>query len=273
MRVHTRNLLAILAFVFFLVPILAQPYYSMGTDTLYLDRHIDTLSEVDTGTVYWYNTTGEKISIAITETLPENDTWYSPLVLANQDTDLGVWVYPKIEAASIWNYTAWDSDTTGHIIAFDYRITIGDDTGEALQVSIGFSGDPDLFVTQRTYLTSNSYTRVTLTQAQYDMIDDGALAFADDAVQISIWEDDANHLINGAEVRLSMRFYSANNYVEFDQVLMLLGLCFFAIGLGMTTVINVTRKSKRYSSWRFRQHLRYQAYRYRARQKFRRRRR
>lgn len=277
MRKQTYQFFGLLAFILLLVPILVQPYYNVGTMTVYRDTHVDLVTEVDSSSFYYWNTTGSYLSYAPVETLPANDTWTMPLVAVAQDLTQSAYLYAKIEADTLFNVTAFDQDTTGHIISFDYRIQVDDDVGELLKLSIGIKNKDNLFIDQVTYVTSESLSRYTLTTADYDEIDDATSLLAGQYFLLTIYELDAQHLVTGATVTVEIIFYEESSYLVFDQVLLLVGIAFFVIGLVMTNAIDiqVSRRSKRYRSWRFRQHLRGQAYRYRwrSRRRFRYRRR
>lgn len=248
MNHQTKSLIGILAFVIIIVPLIAQPYYGLGTDTYYLSRHVDTLSFVDSNVFTYYNTTGDLETFSPTETLPENDTWTIPLVATAQDLDLSSSLTVKIEATTLWNITAFDQDSTVHISAFDFKMTFNDDVGETVKIRIGWGTvDDDMFLSERYYTTSNSWSRVSISTAQYDTIDDIQDAAASKNFVLIITENDAKHLIDDCEVQVWFRFFSANTYTEFDQILLILGFGFIIIGLVMTNAIEISRPRRRHT--------------------------
>ncbi len=272
--VSRRNLFLGLILALVIFPVLVQDQYDVDELALYngepttIALGADPLiGDHETKSTHYNSSDGASISSgSITETHVANGTWSVTLSLAVQDLDkkstINIAYDAQSSASDTWNATAFDVDTTDHIVAIGLRIETA--VATTLYYKCGLQDKTDSFT--GTIATSDSrVSMIYLDTAFYNWLDEYAVQAANDAFYFYIWENDAYQFVDAAVIEFEVHFYTETSMAQFESYMMYTGLGMILIAAAETRYFNPTGRRRR----------RGQGYRryHRARANFRRRRR
>lgn len=265
MRKATQHLLIVVCLVFLVQPYLIGSVWTAGSHTLYLNTEIDLATE-ETWTYGYYNTTGDYLSGNLVETLESNGTVSAPFVASAQDLDGHAYIVINIAPTTVFNLTAWLSDTTDGISHFAFRIGASEN-GVPVRCNIGFGASSyrEVLLAKQTVYTSDTQMKyVYVSAATKALLEDASAILSGSYLVVDLEEVNANEFINGNTIYFEIHFYTDALPTQLTEYLVAMGILDLILAFGMSRMWNPTWQrrrgyGRRYRRWRSRRryHRRY----------------
>lgn len=248
MRRATKHMLLIIIVIFLIEPYIIGASYDSDDLSVFANADL-TISQHATQMAY-FNTSGNWIGAADeTETQVSNGTWSVTWNAVSQDTDkratVGVEIASYGSPSTVINATAWDQDTTDHIVAFSFRIGTPTE-GKLFRWEFGFQDDYD-WKKGVVYSSDTKLTMVYLTAADYAYIDEMFDVLAADSLLLQFIEDDADQFSGTNVIEVEMHYYTTTSMAQFNEYLLYCGFLNLFVALGMTRMWNPMSGGRRRS--------------------------
>lgn len=276
MKEHTRNTILVICSVVLVIPLfLGYSYADVDYNVMGV---VDSSADIATLFKYTNATSGTAVSSSqITEVILTNGTFQLTVpTLTDQDTDewAQIWIQWSPTTYTLWeqvNTTSFDTTTSEYCTAYKLGIEGADEALTGGTVFFGWSSSPterDRSILGNGFALADGTDKiVTMSVADmaYMTTDEFQARNAAYSMVIRIDEPNANLIVSGEVMTVTLEFYSGNDVSAFENNLLIMAGIQFCIALGMTKMIDLT-PHHRFRSYRprresFRRFSRYRPYR------------